>query len=737
MNHASFREVFVTNNPSLLKSGFSEDLAVGQLGLFEADPEKDAVAIAAPLYPANKVFRLIQGTPEVPVNLLGAIANETKKSKPIKGKKILDWKGRAAQRGQNQIVALGYAGDGDTTRTISARCEEDKMVFVKLSGGPIDQVFHTEGKGYVRQYSLFSGCCDDCGDNCAEVSAVAMAEDLARQFNEDPILGLGTRTGNKLARARVVVNTAAPTPDDNCTQYLLSVCDEGNDTALGRVQTQAANATVRRLSRKESISTYEVILNAADPAPAAFSNAGISIIVDCPTCPAGYTLVENAFVYELVRTDAGDGLALSQVYDDFNLVSPSTVSRLNYQFGQSRYIIVTDAEISLGTGTNEVQSLIATGGTAGDFTLNFDGQVTAAIAYNATAAQVQTALEALSNVNPGDIVAAGGPLPDSAVTLTFGGQYAATEVPALVVVDNITDGTATITTPTPGVAPLAGVLTELSSSARNSCVITTPTTIAWTAGETLDVFNREFRITIKDNVCGVSRLEELQAAYPDLVISEVSAGECIRTFGAEVPSNCVPQGCPADVPVWVTPEAFEGIQWLPQPLDASAATAVGVLFESVYEDIITDECAYSYWSYDAEPLIIEISQHSQDYNDKPTICADEWPTTEVQAAKLPIGVGSRVREEEAWFKGYERKYRDENPIVRRYQDSILQTDPKAYYDQYTLAYEFDYHQSWFSEKNTDSYRLEVYFPEGEGKEYEAAINAYVTSVGVDLEPVVL
>src|SRR5690606_18443794 len=112
-----------------------------------------------------KVFRLIQGTPEVPVNLLGAIANETKKSKPIKGKKILDWKGRRAERGQNQIVALGYAGDGDTTRTISARCEEDKMVFVKLSGGPIDQVFHTEGKGYVRQYSLFSGCCDDCGDN--------------------------------------------------------------------------------------------------------------------------------------------------------------------------------------------------------------------------------------------------------------------------------------------------------------------------------------------------------------------------------------------------------------------------------------------------------------------------------------------------------------------------------------------------------------------------------------------
>lgn len=100
--------------------------------------------------------------------------------------------------------------------------------------------------------------------------------------------------------------------------------------------------------------------------------------------------------------------------------------------------------------TNEVQSVIATGGTAGDFTLTFDGETTAAIAYNANAAAVQAALEALSNIQPGDVVAAGGPLPGTAVTLTFGGQYAAEDVPALVVTDNITDGNAVISTPTPG-----------------------------------------------------------------------------------------------------------------------------------------------------------------------------------------------------------------------------------------------------------------------------------------------
>lgn len=114
-----------------------------------------------------------------------------------------------------------------------------------------------------------------------------------------------------------------------------------------------------------------------------------------------------------------------------------------------------------GTVTNEVQSLVATGGTAGDFTLNFDGEVTAAIAYNANAAAVEAALEALSNIGPpdgtaADVTVTGGPLPETPVVITFGGQYADEDVPALVVVDNVTDGNAVITTGTAGGGTGAG-----------------------------------------------------------------------------------------------------------------------------------------------------------------------------------------------------------------------------------------------------------------------------------------
>lgn len=64
---------------------------------------------------------------------------------------------------------------------------------------------------------------------------------------------------------------------------------------------------------------------------------------------------------------------------------------------------------------------------AGTFTLTFRAQTTSAIAYNASAATIQTALEALSTVDPGDVtvtqevglLSAGGRM-----RLTFAGQYA-------------------------------------------------------------------------------------------------------------------------------------------------------------------------------------------------------------------------------------------------------------------------------------------------------------------------
>jgi hypothetical protein len=78
-----------------------------------------------------------------------------------------------------------------------------------------------------------------------------------------------------------------------------------------------------------------------------------------------------------------------------------------------------------GSNVNDVQTIAITGSpTGGTFTLTFNGLTTANIAYNATAAQVATAVGALANVGTGNIAGSSGPLPGSSVILTFGGLLA-------------------------------------------------------------------------------------------------------------------------------------------------------------------------------------------------------------------------------------------------------------------------------------------------------------------------
>lgn len=79
---------------------------------------------------------------------------------------------------------------------------------------------------------------------------------------------------------------------------------------------------------------------------------------------------------------------------------------------------------------NTITSDAATPATAGDFTLTVNGVTSAAIAFDADAADIQAALEAMSNIVPGDVVAvdsgSGTDLGDAShvVTLTWGGNLA-------------------------------------------------------------------------------------------------------------------------------------------------------------------------------------------------------------------------------------------------------------------------------------------------------------------------
>lgn len=109
-------------------------------------------------------------------------------------------------------------------------------------------------------------------------------------------------------------------------------------------------------------------------------------------------------------------------------------------------------------GINEQQEIAITPNvpTGGTFTLTFNSETTTGIAYNADAATVQTAIEALATPVAGDVSVTGGPLPGTPIVIEFKGAYANTDVAIMSGVSSLTgtnNQSTTITTTTTPTGP--------------------------------------------------------------------------------------------------------------------------------------------------------------------------------------------------------------------------------------------------------------------------------------------
>jgi hypothetical protein len=161
-------------------------------------------------------------------------------------------------------------------------------------------------------------------------------------------------------------------------------------------------------------------------------------------------------------------------------------------------------------GTNALHSIVATGATAGSFTLTYMGETTGPIPYNATAAQLATALQALPSVGANGVICLLGPLPTTAVTITWVGPLANTPQAIGVVGNNtVVGGTPTVTSTTTGVVAV-GAVTELGvvpganqpASSVSAIRLSTPTTVTGVAITNASIKVRHVRAGVVQSVLG-------------------------------------------------------------------------------------------------------------------------------------------------------------------------------------------------------------------------------------------
>lgn len=630
MLNQSFRQVFVTNSPALLADGATvENIGVGQVGIVDA---KTWAGTTSPTYAKNKAIKFVQGTPDLSyLPLMAGVPNENEYTKLIKGKSIKNFRAKAAKRGRNQIITVGWSGDVSDTDTISAKAGDQKFFYLKLTGPAIDKQFSKQG--ITRQYFVDGGCVDDCTDTCTDITDNrVLSESLAKQINTDPYV-------NKYVRASVQTQcdpVLDPETTVNCYRYELRVCDTRDDVATGSIAGQYPDDKVTRIGTEGSLSVYQIIRD-TNSLPTSASSAGIVLIPDCDTCPSGYTLSPAGFVYTVTKADAGDSGALTDVVTDYSAASSGeSVSRVHYQFGTSTYVLIVNADGITANGTD---------------------------------------------------------------TLVFQGE------------------------------------------ARSTCVLTDDVTTAWSFAETLVRYERTYRLTIADDPCGTDRLTDIQNAYQALAIELVDgSGSCVHTYETTVTSQCVSTGCSVDTLVFTAPEPFEGAEWVEQPTAAlpdGTTCLTGVKIEVAFINRITGECTYDYFPYESDTIHIQASNFDPNYNNKPQACTTDWKVKEIQSFQHPAGFGAHVRKMEQVSKSYALRERSADPVVREIEGYSFQAVPTKYYDEYILDFDFTYKVGGWSEQHTDAYSLSIFVPEGQGAAVAAAINSYITSVGIDIDPVVI
>jgi hypothetical protein len=220
---------------------------------------------------------------------------------------------------------------------------------------------------------------------------------------------------------------------------LLQVAAAGT-TSIG----QRAAATGDRLL----LTDYEYDKLAAGLVPATLTDLGPGLLATAPVSLA--TLIES-------------GLQVATFSPTYPGVVSKVAALVTTPASTAAKLASVGVFISGPGGTSEVDTITINGvPTGGTFTVTVGGVTSAAVAFNATGAVFQTALEAMSNIAVGDVTVAGGAggpytatwaraFASQPITLTFGNALTGGTTPTITYVKT-----------TAGVLPTVGVNSTLN-----------------------------------------------------------------------------------------------------------------------------------------------------------------------------------------------------------------------------------------------------------------------------------
>lgn len=252
-------------------------------------------------------------------------------------------------------------------------------------------------------------------------------------------------------------------------QYLYSICDSWGIDATRSVVTPAATFLMRAVNKLTPNGTFAGMTTAgvtAIPAEPVLPKEW-SVYMDSTSANLGVTKLTRAFHAKLDYGGAFQAFfpldnALSSYGGIADGEQPKTTFLVELmkdplvgealwpiaRAGQTKYLRLTAGAVGVSDLIDNYHTFSISGTpTGGTFTVSYGGVVSGNIAFNATSANVVSALTAMSSIGAGGVTATGGPLPGTPVTVTMAGIQAQNTNLFTVGTNALTGGTS----PTPSV----------------------------------------------------------------------------------------------------------------------------------------------------------------------------------------------------------------------------------------------------------------------------------------------
>jgi hypothetical protein len=295
--HAPQTLLLVTNNGSVMTSGFSTRLGKGQFGIIDKDGTRSSlgqkVSNTIPTTPKNRKFELVYGMPNLLPNKFQT--NKAFKSRPFKLSDVTDISVTNPKIGISVDKWLfGYDGINDST-AISLNNGDNEEIDITLEGEAIGMLGYENSKVTLKLYLE--------APNTGTFTNHEIVEKAVERFKALKLKG-GIPVTNYVKITPVnSTNTVAVTQPSAYAFYTLTVPDEGRENDLGLVQAQYPLFKVERTDYDVSSLTSTYTILAPDPTTlTAFSKTATTLAdANCDGVPE---VTNTATTYSWVKGSA-------------------------------------------------------------------------------------------------------------------------------------------------------------------------------------------------------------------------------------------------------------------------------------------------------------------------------------------------------------------------------------------------------------------------------------------------